>query len=53
MQDAFVNVSCWHYLRIDIHHTLQRWEESYAPIPNSGDEANWMCQGMACIIFAC
>ena len=38
-----------YYLRIDICHTLQRWEESYAPIPNSGNGANWTCQGMACI----
>lgn len=30
-----------YYLIIDICHTLQGWEESYVPSPNSGNRANW------------
>lgn len=40
-----------YYLRIDICHTLQRWGESYAPIPNSRNGANWTSQGMAHIYW--
>lgn len=38
-----------YYLIKDICHTLQGWEESYVPSPNSGNRANWNGQRKACI----